>query len=129
MAKRTRAEPLRGTGVLVAEDDYFVATEVRRTLERIGARTIGPVATVDSARKLVNDDHVRAAILDINLRGLKVFEIADALTANGVPFVFLTGYEPDMVPARFGDVPRFHKPCDGTTVVDGLSGFVGRRLN
>ena len=129
MGKRARDEPLRGTGVLVAEDDYFVATEVRRTLERIGAYPIGPVATVDRARKLVDDELVRAAILDINLRGAKVFDIADALKSSGIPFVFMTGYEPDMVPARFGDVPRFRKPCDGITVVDGLSSFVGKRLN
>ena len=113
----------------MVEDDYFVATEVRRTLERVGAHPIGPVATVDRARELVDDAHVRAAILDVNLRGLKVFEVADALRSNGVPFVFLTGYEPDMVPARFGDVPRFRKPCDGTTVVDGLSSFVGKSVN
>ena len=129
MVKRTRDEPLRGRGVLVVEDDYFVATEVQRTLERVGAHPIGPVATVDRAREFVGDDDVRAAILDINLRGLKVFDIADALVSNGVPFVFMTGYEPDVVPARFGDVPRYRKPCDGTTVVEGLSSFVVRRLN
>ena len=129
MVKRSQDGPLRGRGVLVAEDDYFVATEVRRTLERVGACPIGPVATVDRARELVNDGDVRAAILDINLRGLKVFDVADALSDDGVPFVFLTGYEADVVPARFGDVLRFRKPCDGTTVVNGLSSVFEKRLN
>jgi hypothetical protein len=38
--------------------------------------------------------------------------VAEILSARGVPFVFLTGYEADTVDDRFSDVPILQKPIE-----------------
>jgi hypothetical protein len=40
------------------------------------------------------------------------YPIADALLAQGVPFVFATGYDKASIPARYADAPRCEKPVD-----------------
>ena len=34
-----------------------------------------------------------------NLRGQMVYEVADLLDSHGIPFLFATGYDPELVPA------------------------------
>ena len=36
--------------------------------------------------------------------------VADALAARGVPFVFLTGYDAQVIPDTYAGVPRSEKP-------------------
>ena len=40
------------------------------------------------------------------------YPVAEILSARGVPFVFLTGYEADTVDDRFSDVPILQKPIE-----------------
>jgi CheY-like chemotaxis protein len=98
--------------VLVVEDEYFIADDMARALQKLGAEVVGPVPTRDKALALVEAGRVDAAVLDINLRGQTVFPVADALRERGVPFVFATGYDPSTVPAEYQDVPRWEKPFD-----------------
>jgi CheY-like chemotaxis protein len=51
-----------------------------------------------------------AAILDINLAGIPIYPVADALAARQIPFVFLTGYGVDAVDPRFSHIPVLEKP-------------------
>jgi hypothetical protein len=37
-------------------------------------------------------------VLDVNLAGVMVFTVAEALAGRGVPFLFLSGYGPHAVP-------------------------------
>ena len=53
-----------------------------------------------------------AAILDINLGDGMAYPVADILSARGVPFVFITGYEADTVDDRFSHVPVLQKPIE-----------------
>jgi len=69
---------------------------------------------------------VDCAVLDINLKGIQAFDVADALMQSGVPFVFETGYAADVVPERYSGVPILLKPFEMdtlmTTVAERLSG-------
>ena len=113
MIKATTADFLTGKRVFLAEDEYMIADDMRRLLERAGAHVIGPVATVAQALKLLNaTDHLDLAVLDLNLGGEKAFAIADRLRERGIRFVFATGYDRDATPARFEDVPHYEKPLD-----------------
>ena len=62
------------------------------------------------------------AILDVNLNDEKVFPVADALTAIGVPFVFTTGYSASDLPAAWRHVPRLEKPVDAASAALALFG-------
>ena len=102
---------LRGRRVLVVEDEYLLAEDLRRDLENQGAEVLGPVPSVSEALKLLGQDPAPdLAVLDINLQGEMVYLVADALRAQAIPFLFTTGYEAQSIPPAYADVPRMEKP-------------------
>ncbi|MEH3118541.1 MAG: response regulator [Methylorubrum populi] len=116
-------ELLSGRHVLVVEDEYFIADDMRRVFEESGARVIGPVGSVDDALAMVAQaSRIDGAVLDIDLREAMVFPVADALKARGVPFVFATGYEDDAVPSRLRDVLHCEKPIEPIRLAQALFG-------
>jgi hypothetical protein len=61
-------------------------------------------------------------VLDINLGGgAPRFEIAHLLKARGVPFVFLNGYDPEVIPRDLADVVRLQKPLPVRKIVAAVS--------
>ena len=98
--------------VLVVEDEYFVADDIARALGRLGIDVVGPVADASTAIELVEVEEIHGAVLDINLKGEKVYPVADALRVRGVPFGFATGYDRSVLPSGYRDVPRWEKPFD-----------------
>lgn len=107
-------DSLKGCRLLVVEDDYLIATELRYSLEEAGAVVVGPAGTVRDALAVVEREGARldGAVLDINLRDERVYPVADALAARGVPFVFTTGYDELAIPSDYARVPRCEKPID-----------------
>jgi CheY-like chemotaxis protein len=112
---------LRGRHILVVEDDYVLAMDMRLTLEDVGAEVIGPVGTVRDALRMVEREHIDAAVLDIELHGELVFAVAERLQDDGVPFAFATAYEGDILPRRFTGAPRYQKPISAEAVVNALA--------
>ena len=90
-----------GRRVLVAEDEFLIALEIGDALQQAGYEVVGPAATAEETLRLAREALLDAAVLDADLRGEPVFPAADALAARGVPFVFLTGYQAEMLPERF----------------------------
>jgi PAS domain S-box-containing protein len=101
---------LRGRRILVVEDEALVAMDVAAQLEAAGCVVIGPAGTVARARELIEQQPADAAIVDANLGGQPVDEIAAALTQKGVPFAFGTGYGRSALPCGFQDAPMLTKP-------------------
>ena len=103
--------PLAGCRVLLVEDEYFIADDLRRQFEESVAEVLGPVPRVEEALELIAaTPNIDAAVLDINLQDEMVYPVADALQARGVPFIFSTGYEKATIPARYADVRHCEKP-------------------
>lgn len=103
--------PPAGRYILIAEDEYFLAEELRAALVELGAAVVGPFASVAEVCRAVEDEpRLDAAVLDINLRGEFVYPAADRLKARGTPFVFATAYNAETIVERFKDVPRGVKP-------------------
>ncbi|SFS11607.1 response regulator [Sphingomonas jatrophae] len=104
---------LRDCRILVVEDEYMLADELRTELGDAGAIVLGPVGNVEDALELVQSEQaIDGGILDVNLSGEMVFPAADLLTDRGVPFVFTTGYDASAIPSRFADVVRCEKPIN-----------------
>ena len=109
--------PLHGRRVLVVEDEYVLAEELRDELERLGADVLGPVAAVGDALDLLAREALPdVAVLDVNLGGEMIYSAADLLAERGVPFMLATGYDVSMIPARFGHIVRCEKPINFTQV-------------
>jgi CheY-like chemotaxis protein len=101
-----------GKHILVVEDEYFLADETRRKLEKLGATVVGPAGRVDEAMELIGERRVDAAILDIHLHEDLVFPVAERLEELNIPYVFATGYDPSIIPARFSGFVLSAKPID-----------------
>jgi ActR/RegA family two-component response regulator len=108
------AAPLHGRRLLVVEDDYFIAVELARSLERMGVRVVGPAGSVPDAISLIEagEEPLDGAVLDIHLGEERVYPVADALIDRGIPFVFLTGYDALVIPETYAGAPRCEKPVD-----------------
>jgi DNA-binding response OmpR family regulator len=98
--------------VLIVEDEYFLASDLQDALTSLGADVTELAGDLDDARAQIADGGFDIAILDIGLRGDNAFGLADELQRQGIPFVFATGYGPEIIPARFAGVRRWEKPCD-----------------
>ena len=102
---------LNGCHVLVAEDEYLLASDITHALTEAGAIVLGPAPSIEEALALVlSAPRIDLALLDVNLRGDMVFPVADALVERGTAFAFATGYDPGTLPDRFAAVPRLEKP-------------------
>ncbi|MEG3122589.1 response regulator [Sphingomonas sp. GB1N7] len=97
--------------ILIVEDEPLIAMMLEDFLEVLGKELAGQADNVGDALALVAGGGIDAAILDVNLRGgEKSFPIADALAAQGVPFVFATGGSQDGLGEEHRDRPTLAKP-------------------
>jgi len=106
--------------ILLVEDEYLIAWALQNELQCSGAHVIGPAASVEDALALLTNERVDGAILDVSLGREKVFSVAEALAARGIPFVFATGYSD--LPLEWHHVPRFEKPVEAARVALALFG-------
>jgi CRP-like cAMP-binding protein len=108
--------------VLIVEDDYFIAQELRQALRGAGAEVLGPASDAATALELARSNPVGLAVLDIGLHGGVVFPLAERLSDRQVPIVFASGYDRTQIPERFASVPLFIKPFDARTLAVSLAG-------
>jgi len=86
-------EPLQGKRVLVLEDEPLIAMVLVDILEQAGCTVVGPAHDAEQAAKLIAEDAIDVAVLDVNLgSGRTSASIADFLRGAGTPFIFATGY-------------------------------------
>src|SRR5690242_1180734 len=112
--------------VLVVEDEALVAMDLESSLLRGGFAVAGPAATVAAGVALAAAEPLRAAVLDVNIGGELVFPVAEVLAGRGIPFLFVTGYGPETLPARFRGRPFLRKPCSPRAILAALKALLER---
>ena len=116
---------LRRCRILVVEDEYLLAQDLRTELEEFDVIVLGPVGSVADAISLINaEERIDGAVLDVNLRGELVFPAAALLKGRGVPFVFATGYDGSVIPDEFCDAPRCEKPINANFIIREISRLI-----
>jgi CheY-like chemotaxis protein len=86
-------ETLKGLRVLIVEDAWQVAKDLKQLLEGLGADVAGPVATSADAERLISKRVPDAAVVDIHLlKGDKSYGLIDRLHDRGIRTVVITGY-------------------------------------
>jgi len=99
--------------ILLVEDEYMLARDMKNELRDVGAVVLGPEGSVAQAlQRVTAEPKIDAAVLDVNLGGEMSFQVADALQARRVPFVFSTGYEDTVTQDRYPGVAKCDKPLD-----------------
>jgi PAS domain S-box-containing protein len=111
--------------IIVIEDEPLVAMDVEAQLMSAGWDVVGMAGTLEQARALIASVDCDAALLDVNLGGQPVDDLAAALTRRNIPFAFATGYGRSGLPAGFREGPILNKPFTGAQ----LEAVVGTLLN
>jgi DNA-binding LytR/AlgR family response regulator len=106
--------------VLVVEDQYLVADEMRRAVQALGGEVIGPAPRAEIGLQLLGGEGVDLALLDINLGAEDVYPLAMELSRRGTPFIFATGCEPWIVAEEFRAAPRLEKPITAKALTDAI---------
>lgn len=97
--------------VLIVEDMAMVVMMIEAVIDELGWTVVGPAARVDAALRLAREETIDLAVLDINLDGAMSWDVATALRARGIPFVFTTGYsDRAIMPAHLAGSPVLGKP-------------------
>jgi DNA-binding NtrC family response regulator len=79
--------------VIIVEDEFIVADDLRLTLEGAGNVVSGIASSVEQARELVRRHQPGIALLDIHLKGkLTGIDFAKELRMEGIPFIYLSAY-------------------------------------
>ncbi len=104
--------------ILIVEDEFLIALDIRFHLQRAGFAEVEHAATEEAALDAIAAREWSAAILDANLDGKRIDAIAAALQARDVPFVIVTGYGRNGLPAILADVPVVEKPFNPRRLLD-----------
>jgi DNA-binding response OmpR family regulator len=118
---------LAGKRILIVEDEQMLIDYLADGMVAEGAEVIEPVATVNAALDVIANTPVDGVTLDLKLAGEMTFQVADALAARKIPFVFLTGYGAADVPARHANVTRVEKAVAPGVVCRALEAVIAAR--
>jgi PAS domain S-box-containing protein len=103
-------QTLKGKRILIVEDEPLLSMDMEASLAEVGCEVGGPAGTLEKARQLIASSDCDAALLDANLAGQSVEELAAALTQRNIPFAFVTGYGRDALPQGFQEAVVLGKP-------------------
>lgn len=115
---------IEGKCLLIVEDEPLVALELSTILSEAGGKVIGIAATANEAMEAIRTtEAIDAVLLDGNLQGALVDEVAAMLGMRSIPFLFVSGYGRDHLPVGAGDVPVVEKPFDVRAICTALAGL------
>ena len=118
-------KPLKGLRVLVVEDQAPIALQLEDMLVESKCEVVGPASRVGQALRLLSENTVDTAVLDLNIAGELVYPVADALEARGLPYIFATGYSPDDVASRYSHHRVLQKPFSRRIFLKAIRETVG----
>jgi two-component SAPR family response regulator len=113
-------KPLAERSVLLVEDDIILSTDLAFLLTEAGCKAVVPTTSNAAALSAMVHYIVDVAILDVNIQNEWVFPVANALDAAGIPFLFLTAYSHDSIPAEHRPRPFIQKPHHPDGLVEAL---------
>jgi two-component SAPR family response regulator len=104
-------QPSTTLTVLIVEDNLIPALEIEDIIRELGCEVVGPVGKLSEVMKLIETTPLDAALLDVDLKnGEKVYPAADLLGARGIPFVFFTAYDREVLGPKYAGEIVLEKP-------------------
>jgi DNA-binding response OmpR family regulator len=82
---------LKGSAVLIVEDEPLIALDIAQAFERVGA-LVTTTNTLRHALILVENDSLTAAVLDHALSDGNTTSLCKRLNERSIPFVLYTGF-------------------------------------
>jgi DNA-binding response OmpR family regulator len=110
----------RRARILIVEDEWLLASDIARRLEREGYEIVGPAPTVAQAFRLLDETPPQAAIMDVQLDGETTFSLAARLEQLAVPLLFLSGHPASDFAEQLESRTVLSKPADWRDVLKTL---------
>ncbi|MEM5517909.1 HWE histidine kinase domain-containing protein [Henriciella sp. AS95] len=108
--------------VLIVEDNMIIALDAEDLLRNAGAESVLVSSSVEEAQRELDSNDIAFALLDVNLGSETSEPIAAALSENGTPFVFATGYgDSAALASKFPGAPILQKPYDENSLTDAIA--------
>jgi DNA-binding response OmpR family regulator len=113
--------------MLVADDEFLIATQLQCDLQEAGAQVIGPSHTLQDALALAEREHPTAAILDIQLGHDNIGPLARHLADRRIPFVFYTGQsDTDPIRTHWPNSKVISKPATAANLIAAITSVVNK---
>lgn len=107
--------------ILIVEDEAMIACDLEDVVICYGGEVAALCLDIDTAVTEAREGSFDAAILDYNIGGRAVHEVAEILHRRGIPFVFNTAIgQRDDLTARYGPVEVCRKPVKDQELVGAL---------
>lgn len=94
----------------VVEDEYFVLLDIKDALTRMGCVVVHAAGSLKEALEWSSKVEADFAILDVNIKGEKIYPAAAVLEERRLPFIFCTGYDQEYLDPRWATYPSIQKP-------------------
>ena len=117
-------ERLVGRRILLVEDEVLIAMMLEESCLDAGCHVVGPFGRLAEAMDAAKTESADAAILDVNIAGEKIYPVAELLEQRGVPFLLLSGYGEQAVPAYRPHWPVCAKPFNIADVLGRLAALL-----
>ncbi|MCL4766178.1 MAG: PAS domain S-box protein [Hyphomicrobiaceae bacterium] len=117
---------LQGKRILIVEDEALIALELSQMLVDAGMEVAGIARSVAQAQRAMSALTYSAVMLDANLGGQMVDELAAALAQRDVPFAFMSGYGRESLPAAFRGRVLIPKPFTSRQMLDALAAVLSQ---
>lgn len=109
-----------GARILLVEDSPVISLRTEDSLRDHGYFVVGPAYDMQQALDLAGREQIDAAIVDLNIRGEKIFPVLTILKERNIPFVMTSGYADWSMPEEWQDRPRLQKPVEEATLMKAL---------
>lgn len=116
---------VRNKRVLIVEDEYFLAGDLKDELERRGALVVGPFGSVDDAARMIATTPLDCAVVDLNLHGRSGLALLDHLRDNGTPALIVSGYDSEDIETPDAE-ERLVKPASPTAISSAIETLLAR---
>lgn len=110
--------------VLIVEDDYFLADELRQSLTEAGHKVVGTAPSFERAAEIAASSPPQVALVDYRLKGSRDgLAVAEHLRKLGTHIIYVTS-EPDAVRLADGRAEIVPKPYDMNELVRAVAHVV-----
>lgn len=111
---------LDGIKVLIVEDEFLIGLEMQLILEGEGA-AVTLAATLEEGLAAA-ENGIDVAVLDVRLRDVDVFPIAERLIARGKPLIFHSGHADTVeLERRYSGAVALSKPARPRMLLEAVS--------
>lgn len=114
---RANRPGLAGKHILIVEDSFLLALDVSRFMESLGCIMFGPFSSTREALACLRQQDIDGAIIDFDLQETGA-AVAVELVEQGIPFVVVSSYEHDFLPAHLRQEHYIAKPISRTGLAE-----------